>query len=165
MLASKITFKRYCNRLGWHKNQSKYCQIVTPINRLKCFIYACYCKKYKETYDDVIDGDETLVELRVTNSQNLVKPGSKLLRASGGKNGKPKHSPKIHLFGAISRKGLTPLVIFKGIGNERETSLKKNKIRKPTLYKFVNKLYEEYGPSYIFPASQITINSLAFPKQ
>ena len=30
------------------------------------------------------------------------------------KIGKPKHSPKLHLFGAISRKGLTPLVIFKG---------------------------------------------------
>ena len=77
-------------------------------------MYACYCEKYKETYEDVIDGDETTVELRQTQSQNWVKPGNELLRAAGGKIGKPKHSPKLHLFGAISRKGLTPLVIFKG---------------------------------------------------
>ena len=77
-------------------------------------MYACYCEKYKETYEDVIDGDETTVELRQTQSQNWVKPGNELLRAAGGKIGKPKHSPKLHLFGAISRKGLTPLVFFKG---------------------------------------------------
>ena len=31
-----------------------------------------------------------------------------------GKLGKPKHNYKIHLFGGISRKGLTPLVLFTG---------------------------------------------------
>ena len=56
----------------------KNCQIVTPVNRLKRFIYACYYKKYKETYEDVIDGDETTVELRQTKSQNWVKPGNEL---------------------------------------------------------------------------------------
>ena len=45
LLASKRTITEYCNRLGWFKIQSKYCQIVTPVNRLKRFIYACYCKK------------------------------------------------------------------------------------------------------------------------
>ena len=37
-----------------------------------------------------------------------------LLRPSGGKLGKPKHNYKVHLFGGISRHGLTPLVIFTG---------------------------------------------------
>jgi hypothetical protein len=37
-----------------------------------------------------------------------------LLRAVGGKLGKPKHNEKVHLFGGISRRGLTPLIIFTG---------------------------------------------------
>ena len=37
-----------------------------------------------------------------------------LLRPSGGKLGKRKHYYKVHLFGGISRHGLTPLVIFTG---------------------------------------------------
>ena len=38
-----------------------------------------------------------------------------LSRDAGGKIGKPKHSNvKIHLLGGISRKGLTPLVLFTG---------------------------------------------------
>ncbi len=39
-----------------------------------------------------------------------------MLRAVGGKIGKPKQSTvKIHLLGGISRKGLTPLVMFKNM--------------------------------------------------
>ena len=45
---------------------------------------------------------------------NYRKPGAPLLRPAGGKIAKPKHNNKIHLFGYISRKGLTPLVMFKG---------------------------------------------------
>ena len=36
------------------------------------------------------------------------------MRGAGGKLGKPKHGFKLHLFGGISRKGLTPLIAFKG---------------------------------------------------
>ena len=67
-----------------------------------------------EDYDDVIDIDEFTVELRTTTYKNWNKPAAGLLRAHGGKIGKPKHNLKIHLFGGISRKGLTPLVMFTG---------------------------------------------------
>ena len=47
--------------------------------------------------------------------KNYRKTSAENLRAVGGKIGKPKHSNvKIHLLGGISRKGLTPLVLFKG---------------------------------------------------
>ena len=87
------TINRYIKKLGWRKVNTKYCQIVSPC-------------------DDVIDVDECTVELRTTTYKNWNKPSSDLLRAHGGKIGKPKHNLKIHLFGGISRKGLSPQVIF-----------------------------------------------------
>ena len=42
------------------------------------------------------------------------------MRAAKGKVGKPKHNYKVHLFGGISRRGLTPLVIFTGIMNSKD---------------------------------------------
>ena len=48
--------------------------------------------------------------------KNYRKHAADILRAVGGKIGKPKHSNvKINLLGGISRKGLAPLVLFKGI--------------------------------------------------
>ena len=47
--------------------------------------------------------------------QNWNKTSTGLLRAEGGKIGKPKHSNvKIHLLGGISRKGLIRLDMFSG---------------------------------------------------
>ena len=93
----------------------KYCQIVSPVNRVKRFIFCCMSKLHNEQFDDVIDIDECTVELRQFTYKNWNKPSANLLRAHGGKVGKPKHNLKLHLFGGISRKGLTPLVIFTGI--------------------------------------------------
>ena len=79
---------------------TKYCQIVSPINSLKRFIFCCMAKLNNDQYDDVIDIDECTVD------------GEEMQHT---KIGKPKHNLKIHLFGGISRKGLSPLVMFTGI--------------------------------------------------
>ena len=114
LVASKRTVSDAIRRLGWRHVQTKYCQIVEPRNRVKRFIFCCLTKHYHEQYDDTIDADETTVELRFCGRTNYQKPGVDLLRAVGGKIGKPKHNEKVHLFGGISRRGLTPLVIFTG---------------------------------------------------
>ena len=41
LVASKKTIRNYINQLGWKKLITKYCQIVSPTNRLKRFTYAC----------------------------------------------------------------------------------------------------------------------------
>ena len=65
--------------------------------------------KFNENYDDVIDIDECSVIIRLSGYTNYRKNSSDILRAIGGKIGKPKHSTvKIHLLGGVSRKGLTP---------------------------------------------------------
>ena len=73
---------------------------------MKRYIYSCCCKIFNERYEDVID--------ILAGYKNYRKHSSDILRAAGGKIGKSKHSTvKIHLLGGISRKGLTPLVMFK----------------------------------------------------
>ena len=115
LVAAKRTIRDYINKLGWKKVNTKYCQIVSPDNRVKRFIYVCFCKQYNETYDDIVVIDETTIEIRLASYKNWNKRGNDLLRADGGKIGKHKHSNvKIHLLGGISRMGLTPLVTFTG---------------------------------------------------
>ena len=115
LVAAKRTIRDYINKLGWKKVNTKYCQIVSPDNRVKRFIYACFCKQYNEKYEDLVVIDETTVEIRLASYKNWNKRDNELLRAAGGKIGKPKHSNvKIHLLEGISRIGLTPLVAFTG---------------------------------------------------
>jgi hypothetical protein len=52
--------------------------------------------------------------LRIFNPTNWRKDDQPLWRVAGGKLGIPKHGFKVHLFGGISRRGLTPLIAFKG---------------------------------------------------
>ena len=114
LIAKPRTISDAIRRLGWRKVPTRYCQIVEPRNCLKRFIYCCLCKKYKKKFENTIDADETTVELRLTGNANFTKPSVGLLTAAHGKIGKPKHNYKIHLFGGISRHGLTPLVMFTG---------------------------------------------------
>ena len=55
-------------------------------------------------YDDSIHADECTVEMRNTTIKTWHK-GSNILRACGGRIGKPKHNNKVHLWGGISRIG------------------------------------------------------------
>ena len=52
--------------LGWRQVNTKYCQIVSSINRLKRFIFCSMVKINNEDYDNVIGIDECTVELRTT---------------------------------------------------------------------------------------------------
>ena len=112
LVAKTRTISQYITRLGWRKVNTKYCQIVTPINRVKRFIYACLAKLNNEQFEECLNIDETTVELRHFTYKNWNKPETGLFQAARGKIGKPKHNLKIHLFGGISRLGLTPLVKF-----------------------------------------------------
>ena len=41
LTASTRTFSIYINMLGWRKVNTKYCQMVNPVNRVKRFIFCC----------------------------------------------------------------------------------------------------------------------------
>ena len=40
LIASTRTICKCINKLGWRKVSTKYCRIVSPINKIKRFIYA-----------------------------------------------------------------------------------------------------------------------------
>ena len=88
LLASKSTICKWIRRLGWRKINTKYCQIVSPANRCKRFIFSCFAKKYKENFYNTIAVDECTVELTQCTAKNQTK-GDRLLRAAGNKVGKP----------------------------------------------------------------------------
>ena len=113
LVASTRTISRALQQMGWRKVATKYCQIIRAVNRVKRFIYACLSKRFKDDLDDAIVVDECTVELKLYNPANWRKDDQEL-RAAGGKLGKPKHGIKVHLFGGISRKGLTPLIALQG---------------------------------------------------
>jgi len=58
LAASPRTIRRCIRKLGWKKIQTRYCQIVSPINRIKRFVYASMAKINNENFSDVIDVDE-----------------------------------------------------------------------------------------------------------
>jgi hypothetical protein len=97
LVASVRTFRRYIKMLGWRKVESKYCQVVSFENRVKRYVFGCFCKIFNEKFDDVICSDETTCEIRLSGYKNYRKSSSDILRAVGGKIGKHKHSNiKIH---------------------------------------------------------------------
>ena len=60
-IASTRTICHWINRLGWRKVNTKYCLIVSPVNRCKRFIFACFAKKFGENFDNSIAVDECTV--------------------------------------------------------------------------------------------------------
>ena len=88
LVASLRTIRDCCSILGWKKVNTKYCQIVSPINRIKRFIYASCCKIFNEKYADLTVIDETTIEVRLASYKNWRKPSDMLSRAAGGKIGK-----------------------------------------------------------------------------
>ena len=72
LTASQQTIRRCIRKLGWRKIQTKYCQIVSPVNRLKRFVYASMAKINNENFDDVIDVDECTVEMRGYSAKNYM---------------------------------------------------------------------------------------------
>ena len=48
LVAKTRTISRYINRLGWRKVNTKYCQIVTPINCVNQTFYICLFSRIEQ---------------------------------------------------------------------------------------------------------------------
>lgn len=68
------------------------------------------CVENNDTFDDVIFSDESTIEIKRHARRCFRKKGElRKMKAV------PKHPFKVHVWGGISRRGKTRLVIFKGI--------------------------------------------------
>ena len=107
------TVKRARRHLGWISKKTRYCALIREANKEKRLLW-CQERVEKNDLDlnDVIFSDESSVQLeshRKTCYHKIVQP-SRLC-------GKPKHPPKVHIWGGISARGATQVVIFTGIMN------------------------------------------------
>ena len=107
---SLSTVERARRELGWVVTVPKYCQLIREGNKAKRLEW---CRKMLETnerFDDVVFTDESSIQLetqwrrcyRRKTAPRKLKP-------------KPKHPLKVHVWGGISKRGPTNIVIFAGI--------------------------------------------------
>ena len=102
------TIRRARERLGWVSTTPKYCQLIREVNKDKRLKW-CVELNGNYNFDNVIWSDESSVQLQGHSQRCYRKRGQpKKLKP------KPKHPFKIHVWGGISCRGATPLVLFTG---------------------------------------------------
>ena len=121
--------------LGWVSTTPQYCQLIREQNKEKRLMWCQVVKADKDKFFDVIWTDECSVELQRHSLRCFRKKGQvKRLKP------RPKHPLKVHLWGGISSRGATPLVIFKGI----LVSTKLVNIYDTALIPFVKRVYPNH---------------------
>ena len=111
---SLSTILRSRAMLGWTFRGSKYCQLIRHQNKHKRFLWAAghYYELLNNGFEDVIWTDETTVQLETHRRHTYRKKGEQATLKP-----RPKHPIKLHVWAGISKRGPTPIVIFKGIMN------------------------------------------------
>ena len=110
LAVSISTIKRARYQLGWRATRPKYCQLVREANKAKRLDWCKDRLMENEQFDNVIFTDECSVQLDSHGRLCFCK--EKEVRKI---KPKPKHPTKVHIWGGISKRGTTELVIFKGI--------------------------------------------------
>ena len=110
---SVSTVKRARLRLGWISKRTRYCALISERNQEK---RVEFCRQLIENNDlefsDVIWTDESSVQLESHRKVTYHRIGEPARMCS-----RPKHPAKVHVWGGISKKGATAIVIFTGIMN------------------------------------------------
>ena len=109
--ASLSTIKRARRDLGWTAKRTRYCQLISEVNKEKRMEW-CLDRVISGDLDlsDVIWTDECSVQLESHRKVTYHKLGEPSKMVS-----RPKHPPKVHVWAGISAKGATAIVIFTGI--------------------------------------------------
>ena len=110
---SLSTVKRTRVRLGWVSKRTRYYALISERNQEK---RVEFCKKLVENdnliFSNVIWTDECSVQLESHRKVTYHRRGEPARMCS-----KAKHPAKVHVWGGISMKGSTSIVIFTGIMN------------------------------------------------
>ena len=109
LCVSLSTVKRARYELGWVVTMPKYCQMIREANKAKRL---AWCKKMieeDESFDSVVFPDESSVMLESHRKKCYRRRGEpRKLKP------KPKHPVKVHVWGGISKRGATSVVILQG---------------------------------------------------
>lgn len=114
-LLHHLTVHRVIKEAGYTASAPRYCQMIRDVNKEKRI---AFCQKLiddNEHFDDIIFTDECTIQL-------------------------PKHALKIHVWGGISRRGTTQLLLFEGI---LKADFFVESILKKTLLPFIKTVYPD----------------------
>ena len=109
LTVSLDTIKHYRRAEGWVCTRPHYCQLIRNINQRKRLAWCEEELRSKDNFADIIFSDECTVQLeqhgrlcfRKRKQPRKLKP-------------RPKHPQKLHIWGAISFRGASQIVMFTG---------------------------------------------------
>lgn len=147
------TVRRIREGHGWTRKLTRYCQMVRADNRP---IRTQWCQdqiQNNETFDDVIFTDESRIELSDVGKFSYRKGGQPIPRRK-----KAKHPFAFLLWGGISRRGTTPLIVFNGIMDSlfyQDTILRQGFIPfANAVYPDGHRLYQDNDPKHTSRSTQ-----------
>jgi hypothetical protein len=134
-------------RIGWTQQKTRYCQLIRNVNKEKRVLWAREQLASNEQFDNVIFTDESKVEIARCSRRSFRKVGQPIPRQA-----KPKHPLSVLVWGGISKRGPTPLLIFNGI---MDSIFYQNEILQNSLLPFTDctfpdgfRLYQDNDPKH-----------------
>ena len=107
---SKRTVARARQELGWTYSTTRYCLAIRIANMEKRLEWSKEMLDGQEMFDNVIFTDERMIALERHRKKSFQKKNQpRKMKAI------PKHPLKVHVWGGISKRGSTDIVIFAGI--------------------------------------------------
>ncbi len=103
------TNKKARRDLGWSCKKTRYCALISEVNKDKRLEWCKEAIDRADQFEDVTWTDECIVHLESHRKMQYRKKNQ-----PPKYKGTPKHPPKINLWGGISQKGATPIVLFTG---------------------------------------------------
>ncbi len=144
--ASERTIARARMELGWVHQSAKYCQMVREANKVKRLEWAQKMIDDHEQFDDVIFTDESSFQVDYHARRAYRRLGEPRILWQ-----KPKHSAKVQVWGGISKRGATKIVLFKA----NMTATRYTQILDASLIPFVtsafpdgHRLYQDNDPKH-----------------
>ena len=136
---SAATVKKAIKTAGYVNSEPRYCQLIRNANQEKRVDFCNSLIEVNDALDNIIFTDECSVQLHNNKTTSYRRKG--MLTPYMGK---PKHPLKVHVWGGISRKGRTEIIIFDGI---MKSDFFVEEILKNTLLPFVR---ETFGVNHRF---------------
>ena len=107
---SERTVARARQELGWTYSTTRYCQAIRTTNMEKRMEWSKEMLDRQEMFDNAIFTDESTIALERHRKKSFRKKNQPRKMKSI-----PKHPLKVHVWGGISKRGSTDIVIFTGI--------------------------------------------------